>query len=100
MSITCLFLFTGCMDSGVGHEQLNKLLSVMSLPPLYRNTIIRAQECVGQSLASVARNSCKEAIQLEKSLTEDSTRARRYVGDFQGIYPCLLVLVFPGFSQV
>ncbi|KAK3931316.1 Ribonuclease T, partial [Frankliniella fusca] len=71
----------GCMDSGVGHEQFNKLLSVMNLPPLYRNTFIRAQECVGQSLASVARNSCKEAIQLEKGVTEDSTRARRTLSE-------------------
>ena len=46
------------------------------MPPVYRKTIIRAQNRVGTSLSSVAKESCKEAIQEERRLTIERSEQR------------------------
>ncbi|KAK3931057.1 Ribonuclease T, partial [Frankliniella fusca] len=67
----------GLQDSGLGVEPLNKFFSVLNLPPVYRSTIIRAQDRVGPVLAEVAKESCKEAILLEKNMALIASQSRR-----------------------
>ena len=62
------------MDSGIGHETLNKFLSVVNVPPIFRNTMVRAQTRVGNPLASVAESACVEAIQEEKALQQEQDK--------------------------
>ncbi|KAE8737620.1 hypothetical protein FOCC_FOCC016916, partial [Frankliniella occidentalis] len=76
-SNTCYFschFVTGCVDSGVGHDQFNKLLSAMNLPTITAKTISRAEKRMGPSIVEVAQQSCREAIALEKELTRRSER--------------------------
>lgn len=62
------------MESGIGHEALNKFMSIINMPPVYRKTMVRAQTRVGISLSNVAKESCKEAIQEERRLTIERTQ--------------------------
>ena len=59
------------MDSGIAHEGLNELLSILNVPAVFRNTIVRAQDRVGKAVSSVAKQSCVGAIHEEKRLTLD-----------------------------
>ena len=63
------FLCSGCLDSGVGHEQVNKLLSAANLPIIHRNTMKLAESHVGEAVLSTAHESCREAIFEEKRLS-------------------------------
>ena len=62
-------MFSGCIDIGIGHEQLNKLLSATNLPTIHRNTMKLAEERVGDAVIDVANKSFKEAVAEEKHLT-------------------------------
>lgn len=69
-------LFSGCLDSGVGHEQFNTLISSMNIPPVNHHTIKRAEEKVGAAIEKQAHESVNRALLEEKRLTEE---AKRYV---------------------
>lgn len=68
----CVFL--GCLDSGVGHEQFNKLFDTMNLPTIDAKTMKRAEDRVGKFVVAVAEESCKEAIAEERNLTLEAER--------------------------
>lgn len=63
------YFVSGCLDSGIGHEQLNKFFSAMNMPIIHRGTMVRAQSKVGGAYESVASTSCKKAILEEKAVT-------------------------------
>ncbi|KAK3925215.1 Sensor protein NarQ-like protein [Frankliniella fusca] len=58
-----------CVDSGVGHEQFNKVLSAMNLPTIHANTIVTPERRMGPSIVEVAEQSCRDAILEERELT-------------------------------
>ena len=64
---------TGCLDSGVGHQQLNTLLSAMDLPVIHHNTIKRAEARIGPAFEAAATESCMEAILEERALSISPT---------------------------
>jgi len=66
------FVCAGCIDTGIGHDQLNKLLAAANLPVISRNTIKLAEERVGAAVVETANDSCKEAIALERQLSESA----------------------------
>lgn len=53
----------------------------MNVPPVFRNTIVRAQDRVAKPVSNVAEKSCVEAIQEEKELqlAEDQANSQRLV---------------------
>lgn len=68
----------GCIDSGVGHEQFNKLLSSMYLPTIHPRSMKLAEDRVGKSIVAVAQDSCVAAIAEEKELTSSFQRFDYY----------------------
>lgn len=65
----CFCCMLGCIDAGIGYEQLSKLLSTANLPTMARKTFKRAEERVGPCIVDVAQGSCVEAIAEEKALS-------------------------------
>lgn len=57
------------IDGGVGVSQLNVILSALDIPSLSTSTLKRYEKVVGSVIETVARNSCRQAIKVEKSLT-------------------------------
>ncbi|XP_034244115.1 uncharacterized protein LOC117646905 [Thrips palmi] len=66
---------TGCVDSGVGHEQLNTLITSMNIPAVNHHTIKRSEARIGPAIEQHANESIKRALLEEKRLTEDANRA-------------------------
>ncbi|XP_071652436.1 uncharacterized protein [Temnothorax longispinosus] len=60
---------TAMIDGGIGESQLNIILSALDIPSFSTATLKRNERIVGPAIESVARNSCREAIKVEKSLT-------------------------------
>jgi ABC-type polysaccharide transport system permease subunit len=87
-------LCAGCIDSGVGLEQFNKLFSAMNLPIIHANTMKLAENRIGKCLVSVAKESCKQALADERDLT---LSAQRFV---YSAYYFLLVLEFVTVSDI
>lgn len=58
----------------MGHEQFNKLFSVLNLPTIDSKTMKRAEERVGPSVVAIADKSCVDAINEEKNLTKEAQR--------------------------
>jgi len=56
------------LDAGIGPAQLNTLLSALNIQPVSESLLKRHERVVGPFIEAVAADSCKEAIQLEKSL--------------------------------
>lgn len=56
-------------DSGVGPAQFNKILSALDIPCLDAGTLKRVEKDVGKVVHAVAKESCVEALTLEKELT-------------------------------
>ncbi|CAA3032911.1 maternal exuperantia-like, partial [Olea europaea subsp. europaea] len=64
----------GCLDTGIGHEQINSWLTAVNIPAIMHSTIKRAERFVGPAVEEVARESCRDAIQEEKELTLQSQK--------------------------
>lgn len=60
------------MHSGIGFSNLNKWLTCMNIPSIDFKTYKRYEAEVGQSIEIVAKESCKEAVALEKKLTMEN----------------------------
>lgn len=72
--ITCYLLlldiyFIGCIDVGIGHEQLKKLFIHLDVPPPSHHTLKLAEDRMGKAFIEIADESCKKMIQVEKQLT-------------------------------
>lgn len=64
------FIFVlGCLDSGIGHEQIKNWLTGMNLPTIHHNTMKRAEKKVGPAFELNANESCIGYIQEEIRLT-------------------------------
>ncbi|KAK0079804.1 hypothetical protein PV325_000805 [Microctonus aethiopoides] len=59
----------GCINSGIGHEQLKVMLSAMNLPIIHHNTINRAEAQIGPAFKESAKASCIKAIAEGRNLT-------------------------------
>ena len=59
--------------SGVGHEQMNRVLATLNIPPVANSTWKRYERSVGPAVEETARESCREAVEEEKLLTLTST---------------------------
>lgn len=66
----------GCLDTGIGHEQLNGWLSCMNIPTISRNTLKRAEDRIGPIVKEVAEESCRKALAEERELTRQFNLAR------------------------
>lgn len=63
------FHFVGCLDNSNGPEQVNSWLSAMNMLPASPSLLKRYERAVGREVEAVAKESCREAIELEKGLT-------------------------------
>ncbi|KAK0166595.1 hypothetical protein PV327_004088 [Microctonus hyperodae] len=59
----------GCIDSGIGPEQLKNMLSATNLPIIHHNTIKRAEAQIGPAFEESAKASCIKTIAEERNLT-------------------------------
>jgi len=66
-------LFAGCVDTGIGNDQLNKLLSAVNLPIIHRNTMATAENRFHPAILQTAQESCTEVIALDKKLASAGT---------------------------
>ncbi|XP_071647148.1 uncharacterized protein [Temnothorax longispinosus] len=57
----------GCIDSGVGHEQLTTLLTAMDVQPITHQVLKKCEEQFGEAFIRVADRSCWNAIIEEKA---------------------------------
>ncbi|XP_034241219.1 uncharacterized protein LOC117645265 [Thrips palmi] len=73
-SVNCKAAFA-CIDTGVAHDQLNKFLSAVNVPPIPRNTMKVAEGIVSPAIIQTAHNSCQEAIEEERELTLKALRS-------------------------
>ncbi|XP_046387737.1 uncharacterized protein LOC124157226 [Ischnura elegans] len=64
-----------CVVSGVGHEQMNRVLATLNIPPVANSTWKRYERSVGPAVEETARESCQKAVEEEKLLTLTSTPA-------------------------
>lgn len=58
------------MNSGLGPTKTNKLLKTIGLPGVNDKTFKVHERLVGPVIEEVARESCIEAVTVEKELTE------------------------------
>ena len=57
------------MHAGVGFSNFNKILSCLNIPQIDFKTYKRYETEVGQQVEVIAKESCKNAAELEKKLT-------------------------------
>ncbi|XP_071652286.1 uncharacterized protein [Temnothorax longispinosus] len=67
----------GVIDGGIGITQLNTVLSAMNIPTIHATLLKRYERSVGVAIESAAKESCVEAIKVEKELScaMDTSRA-------------------------
>ena len=56
-------------DSDVGPAKLNTILTALNIPHVDASTLKRAEDDVGPAVASVAEESCLQALLLEKEMS-------------------------------
>ncbi|XP_024890202.1 uncharacterized protein LOC112466368 isoform X2 [Temnothorax curvispinosus] len=54
---------------GIGETHLNTILSALNIPPLNPTVVKRHERVAGPAIESIAKDSCREGLQLEKKLT-------------------------------
>ncbi|XP_043269431.1 uncharacterized protein [Venturia canescens] len=59
------------IDSGIGESQMNTICSAMNIPSVSAKLLKRSERIVGSSIETVAKESCKNSIKLEKQLSVD-----------------------------
>lgn len=62
--------FPGALNGGMGETKANKFLTSIGLPKFCNKTFKKHERLVGPIVEQVARESCAEAVALEKELTE------------------------------
>ena len=58
----------GCFHAGIGHTNLNNLLSTANVPSISRNTFKQREKAVGRVVEGIAVASCKESVMTEKEV--------------------------------
>ena len=64
-----MLLFTGALHAGCGATKVNKLLKTMDIPGMSPNTFKIHERVVGPVIEHVAKETCAEAVLLEKIAT-------------------------------
>ncbi|KAK0159463.1 hypothetical protein PV327_011116, partial [Microctonus hyperodae] len=57
------------LDGGIGETQLNTILSALNVPTINHNSIKRYERLVGPAIETVVKDSCHEALKVERELT-------------------------------
>lgn len=60
------------IDGGLGETETNGLLAALGLPTVSDKTLKKYERIVGPAIEKIAKNSCLEAIRVEKALTLDA----------------------------
>ena len=60
----------GALHAGGGITKVNKFLSIFGLPVATNNTFKLHERIIGPFIEEVAKESCIEAVLIEKELTE------------------------------
>ena len=53
-----LYIFTGCIDAGLGCTHHNKLAAVLNIPTMHQDLFKRYENVCGPFIEEVARESC------------------------------------------
>ncbi|XP_043281560.1 uncharacterized protein [Venturia canescens] len=61
------------IDAGVGISQLNSIFSALNIPIVSGTLVKRNERHVGKALEKLARETCREAVKLERELTQTTT---------------------------
>lgn len=64
-----LFIFLAMIDGGIGETQVNIFLSTLSVPTVLTSTLKKYERRVGVAVEAVAKESCEEAVRIEKNLS-------------------------------
>ncbi|XP_044167665.1 uncharacterized protein LOC114976984 [Acropora millepora] len=69
-------LAAGMLHAGIGATHVNALLTSVNLPAVHENTLKAREREIGPALEKIAKRSCKNAIEKEKSqwLKESSSK--------------------------
>ncbi|XP_044166167.1 uncharacterized protein LOC122950140 [Acropora millepora] len=69
-------LAAGMLHAGIGATHVNALLTSINLPAVHENTLKAREREIGPALEKIAKRSCKNAIEKEKSqwLIESSSK--------------------------
>ena len=60
----------GMINAGLGPSQVNTLMADMNIPPVCPKTLKRREREVGPAIESLAKRSCKRALEAEVKLSE------------------------------
>ena len=60
------------LDSGNGESHVNTIISSLLLPPVSSKILKKHERLVGKAIEEVAKDSCIEAIRLEKQKTKEA----------------------------
>ena len=68
----------GMLDAGIGPSQVNTLLSGMNIPPVCAKTLKGREREVGPVIESMAKRSCKRALEEELNQSPDGCVTASY----------------------
>jgi len=82
------------IDGGLGETQVNTLLSSLNIPAISSTTLKRYERKVGNTIESVAKESCQESIVVEKMLTQNEKSKRRLLNFYYHVNEFILLVNF------
>ena len=69
--------FIGMYDAGMGETNVNTFLSALNVPVVADKCLKRYEREVVPEIEKLAEQSCRDAITMEKTLTEENIRAEK-----------------------